>query len=63
MFSVIDTNKDGKISLEEFIFWWSYGRGQNEEINIFKLKALKVAKRSEKHIVNAAEHLSKFKDD
>ena len=50
MFSDIDTNKDNKISFEEFYAWWQYGRDNKlESLVALQLKALNLLSKAKVH--------------
>ena len=50
IFSDIDTNKDNKISFEEFYTWWQYGRDNKlETLVALQLKALNLLSKAKVH--------------
>ena len=67
---LLDLNKDGKISLEEFNFWWTHGKTSKlEELVWLRMKSLKLSNRIKskvakwggfKHSADRANHSYHF---
>jgi len=58
---MLDTNKDGRISFEEFKFWWLYGqKGKMNDLVFLRAKSMKLTNGFFKKFEQAGVDLTKF---